>query len=140
MCKTLQNSAKLDFLKFCQTLANVQKRRPRLKSRAKLCAKLPEKLCKTQFFKILPNVSKCSETPSAFKISFKTICKARRNSAKLDFSKFCQTLANVQKRLPRLKFRAKLFQMFVLANKLLKSLIRVLRSIHKYSTHSSVQC
>src|SRR6218665_1173632 len=57
-----KNSVKLDFSKFCQTLANVQKRFPRSKFRAKLCAKLPEKLCKTQFFKILPNVSKCSET------------------------------------------------------------------------------
>src|SRR6218665_2953798 len=73
-----KNSAKLDFSKFCQTLANVQKRLPRSKFCAKLCAKLPQKLCKTQFFKILPNASKCSETPSAFKISRKTMCKTPR--------------------------------------------------------------
>src|SRR6218665_2981486 len=104
-----KNSAKLDFSKFCQTLANVQKRLPRSKFRAKLCARLPEKICKTQFFKILPNVSKCSETPSAFKISRKTMCKTPRKLCKTQFfSKFCQTLANVQKRLPRSKFRAKL--------------------------------
>src|SRR6218665_2960593 len=57
-----KNSAKLNFSKFCQTLANVQKHLLRSKFRAKLCAKLPEKFCKTQFFKILPNVSKCSKT------------------------------------------------------------------------------
>src|SRR6218665_2318713 len=94
MCKASRNSAKLDFSKFCQTLANVQKRLPRSKFRAKLCARLPEKICKTQFFKILPNVSKCSETPSAFKISRKTMCKTPRKLCKTRFSKI---LPNVSK-------------------------------------------
>ena len=52
MKNSQKNSAKLDFSKFCQTSANVQKRLPRSKFRAKLCGKLPEKLCKTLFFEI----------------------------------------------------------------------------------------
>src|SRR6218665_1076777 len=67
------------------------------KFRAKLCAKLPEN-CKTRYFKILPNVSKCSEKPSAFKISCKTMCKTPRktlqNSILQNFAKRQQMFRN----------------------------------------------
>src|SRR6218665_2885728 len=67
-----KKSAKLNFSKFCQTLANVQKRLPRSKFRAKLCAKLPENFAKLDFPKFCQTLANVQKRIFTSKITRKT--------------------------------------------------------------------
>src|SRR6218665_3251319 len=89
-----KNSAKLDFSKFCQTLANVQKRLPRSKFCAKLCAKLPENSAKLNFSKFCQTLANVQKRLPRSKFRAKLpekLCKTRFSKILPNVSKCSKT-------------------------------------------------